>query len=750
MSLARTLIILPTVQLALLAIFVLYAVVAGTSSIQGPEVALAKLRGRRPRSVLLQGVLQPIVVLVLATPVAAFLAWLTVVLVRGHLLGRPVDVTFPTSAVEVAALAAAGGILATIVAARKIVVSPVAALLRRGGDSSGSSLGLALADAAAVTLALAGLVQLIAGGVLDSGHADPLSALAPTLIAVAAAVIVLRLLPYLGRAAVTSTRDSRRLAAFLAVRQIVRRPAGARVLLLVAVSIALATFAVTNWSVARSNREARALNQAGASTVLEVTPAAGIHDLRAAVDQADPSGQSMAAAVVRGPATSMLAVDTKRFADVAAWSSDYSPLSLHDTLAALTPTRPPAVSFTGDDLRFTVTMTRSPPRPVTLSVGVTGVDHFKHNYDVAVVHHGTGTYTQDVRPSCATTCRITSFALTPKQDLLADATHGSNVPRVVATVAAAAGHGPLWQPVTGFSEPRRWRDDGQAIANVRAGSGSLRLELEQSSPGGPWATILAEDVPAHLPAILASGTFGAYPGDSVHDVSVEGLDTGTQPIDGVAESVTLPELDRFGVMVDLGLAQQAMAAGPGFQTDYQIWLSPSAPKDLAARLARLGITVTKTIKSATYRAALDHTGPAFADGLFLVAAVAATLLAIGATVLGGVIAARRRAYELAALEAVGVAPRTLRRATAIEQGILLAAGLFVGLAAGIGGSMLALPTTPFFVDETIGPPTQHDLPIGLLAALVAGLAAVFLLTCFGVARLVLRQATAGRLREAQQ
>ncbi len=70
MSLSRTLIVLPTVQLVLLAIFVLYAVVAGTTSIQGPEVALAKLRGRRPGSVLFQGIVQPILLILLAAPVA--------------------------------------------------------------------------------------------------------------------------------------------------------------------------------------------------------------------------------------------------------------------------------------------------------------------------------------------------------------------------------------------------------------------------------------------------------------------------------------------------------------------------------------------------------------------------------------------------------------------------------------------------------------------------------------------------------
>jgi ABC-type antimicrobial peptide transport system permease subunit len=204
------------------------------------------------------------------------------------------------------------------------------------------------------------------------------------------------------------------------------------------------------------------------------------------------------------------------------------------------------------------------------------------------------------------------------------------------------------------------------------------------------------------------------------------------------------------VLVDFGLAQQAMTQGAGTLTKYQVWLTAGAPADMKARLAEQGVIVTSVVRAASFRTELDHTGPAFAGGLFLVAAAAAALLAIGATVLAGLTTARRRAYELAALEAAGVPARTLRRATAIEQGLMLGIGLVVGVVAGVGGSALALPSTPFFVDDTIGPPSQHGLPLALLGMLVGALAVVFVLTSWVVARLVSRQAGAARLREAQQ
>jgi putative ABC transport system permease protein len=232
-------------------------------------------------------------------------------------------------------------------------------------------------------------------------------------------------------------------------------------------------------------------------------------------------------------------------------------------------------------------------------------------------------------------------------------------------------------------------------------------------------------------------------------VSSFGLDAQSVDLDGARTAVSLPLLDRTGVMTDFATMLRAARAGLGGSIQLEVFVSDAAPADLVARLARLGVTVTRTVHASTFLDQLDHTGPAFADGLFLVAAGAAVLLAIGATVLAGVTTSRRRAYELAALEAVGVRARTLRRSAALEQAILLAAGLVVGLAAGIVGALLALPSTPVFIDQTIGPPIDHGLPYGLLVILVVVLIVVFGSTSVVIARFVAHQASAGRLREAQ-
>ena len=750
-SLARTLVTVATAQLAFLAIVVLYVVVSSSSAARGPEVALAKLRGRRTLSVLFQGIVQPVVLVVLAAPVGALLAWVIVRLTASPLLGQSVSVVFPSSAFAIAAGTAGGAILAAVAAARRIVVAPVGALLRRGADAPGSKAGLAIADAAAVTLAIAALVELKAGGLLDRGTSNPLSTLSPALLAIAASIVVLRLLPFAGRALIRATRDSSRVATFLAVRQIVRRPAAARSLVLVALALAIGTFAVTNWSVARSNRQARALSDAGASTVLLVRPGAQVTDLRTAVDRADPGGHSMAVAYSEADQLPpLLAVDTHRFAGVGAWVAGNTSAGLTGVLHTLAGHRPAPVVAHGSALRLAVDLTSSTRYAVRLAVGFTGDNHQISLRKVGPIHAGAGIYDLTLPRSCAAGCPVAELSLTadtPDDPYSPDLREHS----IDATVGAQIYSAGSWHAVPSLGEAARWRSDGQGYSRIRsAAGGALSVLLRQGGGAAGWASLVSAATPTTVPAVVAPGTADQYVGNQIHDATSVGLDGNSLSIDGVYRSDTLPRVGQVGAMVDFGTALTEMKSYAAATTQYEVWLSPSAPADMTARLAAQHVRVTGTIRAARSRASLEHSGPAFADSLFLIAALAAVVLALGASVVGGVISARRRSYELAALEAVGVAPRVLRRASTAEQGLVLGLGLVVGLAAGLVGSRLSLPSTPMFVNESVGPPRVYDLPWGLLSVLVAAVVVVFVLVSVLIARLIERQATPGQLRGAQQ
>lgn len=749
MARSRTLVVLATAQLVLLAIAVLYAVVGGTAAATGNEVALAKLRGRRTRTVLAQGLGQPVLLVLLAAPVAALLAWLVVRTVAGHLVGSSAAVTFPASALAVVLVVTAASLVAAAVAARRIFQSPIGHLLRRGTDASASRVGLLLADAGTLALAAAAVLEIASTGTVDAQRTtNPLSAVAAIMLGAAIGVLVVRALPVIGRAAVRATRDSAKLTSFLAVRQIVRRPAGARVIVLVGIALALATFSVIGWSVAATNRDIRANAQAGAHQVLYVQPRTRTTDLLAAADAADPSGHSMAAAIVRvANGTPLLAVDTTRFDGVAAWSPRNSPVAVSTLLTSLRSATGPSIAVPGPVLRLTIDAKALPAHAVVTARAVlTGADHIGTGFDFGRVHPGTQTLTKTVSPLCTAPCRVTELALEAKPS-----GRGNLDPhaRIEATVSASASSGSgAGRALPGFGEPARWQSDGSGLARLTADeNGGLSVALRPDGSGS-WPTLASRDTPASIPAVVGSGTATTYGGTSIHDVSSFGLDSAPVSLNGFATAVSLPVLDRTGVLIDLHTAVLAMRSGLTNQTQYAVFASAAAPRDLATRLRAHGLTVTRTVLASGYRHRLDHTGPALADGLFLLAAGAAGLLAIGATVLGGVVTARRRAYENAALEAAGIDRRTLRRATAAEQAVLLLCGLAVGVVGGLIGARLALPSMPIFVSQSIGPPIIRDVPYGLLAALVIVAAVVFVITASVIAGVVSRQADATRLREA--
>jgi putative ABC transport system permease protein len=746
-SIAGTLVTVATAQLALLAMFLLYAVVTNTTAAQGPEVALAKLRGRPAASVLLQSIAQPVVLVLAAAPIAALLAWVLVRLFAARLLRHPVDVVFPPAAYGVAALAVVGAVLAAVVAARRIVVTPVGALMRVGAAVAGSPVGLLVADAAAVTIAVAGLIELKAGGVLNSGKPNPLSVLAPTLLAVAAAVLVLRGLPFLARRLAKLTRDSSRLATFLAVRQLLRRPAEARAVLLVAVAVSIAAFAVSAWADSGHNRSLRALNSAGAYTVLSVRPGAGVTDLRTAVDRADPGGHSMAAAYTDvGHLPPLIAVDTARFASVGAWVPGNSSASLTSVLHRLAPRVTP-VTVTGTRLRLRVDLTKHPKQPVHLAVSFTEPNHRQAVRTVAPIVPGTASYDISLPTACAGGCRVAALNLTANTPGSVNSASLQVSDIGVLIGASVSSHGG-WRPVTAFGDHARWRAAEGPVELSTVGA-SLSLNLRQIAGWG-WPSVVSAATQTTIPGVVASAQAAAEEGDQIHSVEAVGFDRQSLFVNGVIQAVTLPEVDRGGVMVDFGAALAAMNRPAAGTTQYQVWLSPDAPSNMVARLARQHVYVQRTVHSAAYRSALDDSGPAFADSLFLLSALAAAVLAIAATALGQVLSVRRRGYELAALEAVGVPARTLRRATAAEQGGVFGIGLIVGLIAGLVGAWLALPSTPVFVDTSTGPPLVLGLPWALLAGLTLGMVVVFVAVSVAIARVVERAASPSQLRGAQQ
>lgn len=245
-------------QLLVLGYLVLYLIVATASDARGPELALARLRGGRARTALTFGLLEPLALLVLAAPLglAAAVVFVEVVAHRILLAGTPVSL--PPAALLAGLGAVLGGVIAAGLAGRRALTRSVVEQLRRApGDRAGGGRAVAV-DTVVIVLAIAGLLELRLSGGVSNGKVDNLALLAPGLLALAAALLGVRLLPLVGRLAVSRTRSGRDVGTFLALRQVIRRPSGLRVVVLLGTALGLATFAVAVSTTSAGNRQARA------------------------------------------------------------------------------------------------------------------------------------------------------------------------------------------------------------------------------------------------------------------------------------------------------------------------------------------------------------------------------------------------------------------------------------------------------------------------------------------------------------
>jgi predicted lysophospholipase L1 biosynthesis ABC-type transport system permease subunit len=247
--------------------------------------------------------------------------------------------------------------------------------------------------------------------------------------------------------------------------------------------------------------------------------------------------------------------------------------------------------------------------------------------------------------------------------------------------------------------------------------------------GGPTSFGPA-DVPTSLPAVVtgSGSTLGV------------GLDGSTITLHPIATVAAVPGAGSGAALVDLTLAQR-LQSGPQLGTSYEVWLAPGASERIVGRLGAEGIKLVGVQTAAARDASLAGTGISLAYSFFLLAALAAGLLAVGATIFALVAAARRRVSELAALQAVGIRRSSLRRSLMAEQGMVVGCGVVLGLAAGVAAAVVALPSVPEFVSSSVGPPLDYGLPFGILGLEVVALGLLMAATVGLTARAVLGQAS---------
>ncbi len=672
-----------TLQLAAVAWFVLFLVVATTTEERSAEVALAKLRGLSLRRTAVLALAEPIVLLLVAAPVGLAVAWLVVGRVVDGVLEPGTSVTLDRTVWLALAAAVVGGLVAAALATARLLTAPVLDQLRRTSGGPAARLRAVAVDAVAVALAAEGVY------LLRTGVSGAVALATPALLALAGGLVAVRLLPLVARVAVARTRGRPGAALFLAARNLARRPAGSRVSVLLGVAVALAVFGVQEWRIAEEARYDLARTQVPAAQVVhvEAVPPWALAEVVGAVD---PEGTWAMAAVDFG---GTLAVDSPRFAAVSAWD----PAWVGATPSGLARALRPPVDSPPVTVRGTISVTVADALPAGTSQTALGArllapDGTDRVVTFGALSPGTHTYRTPL-PGCGDGCRL--LRLTLDVDPFGDAPPTGSV--TVTQMSDADG------PVdAGLSSPGRWRLARTATLIVNP-SGALPQDVSTTAAGlvltvrdgtGPAAE--PADHPADPPALFGDrATYSPFDTESVAPTfRIAGLDSTQLVVAEAGARGPLPVVGRPGVLVDLRNAVDSAAERRWAEADTQVWLSATAPPDAVRRLGAAGLSIGTVESLADRQALLNRDGTSLALVLYLVAAVAALLAGGGALLASTYLGGRRRAYELAAARLLGARRSSLVAAGRVEQLVLVLLGVVVGAATGAAATWLVLDALP--------------------------------------------------------
>ncbi|GAA4592858.1 hypothetical protein GCM10023194_55720 [Planotetraspora phitsanulokensis] len=716
---------LVTLQLVALGWLLLFLTVRDLVAARAPEIALARLRGLSTLRIWAFGLSEPALLLLAALPLGLAASFAVVERMSERLLRNDLEVAVDGFTVLCGVAAVFGGLLATALAARQTVTQPVVEQWRRTPRSHRRAW---VVDGVVLAITAVGLAELVAGDAITDTTGQRASALiAPGLLAVALAMIARRILPLACRALFQLTRTHGNIGAFLAMRQISRGSATASTVVVLSAGLGLAVFAVAAWSVTSRNYQEVARVHNGAETVFVVprTDAATLRKISASVPGTAP------VIVTPGPPAT-LATDPVAFASVALWRPSYGndqPLSR--LVAKLSPpTAAPRVMFSGDRIRAHIS---TPPLPkgwnavLYADFRVFGETR-PASIPMARLLAGTTVYEWGLPRGCLTApCELRGL----RMEVMGDSgTDFEDRPSggALLTKLEMRGDG-RWSTVdAGLDDPNRW------TSTSSTSDGGLPLSFDPN-----FSATRPDTFPDPMPG-LSSGTAAGQKLPGLDDIYFSGYKS-------VATTWALPGLNAPGVVVDLEMADR-VAYGYSSRTEFQIWAAPGRGEEVRDALRGDGVPILATRTLDDLVSAYTSQGPGLALLLLIISAGVAALLALGRAVLALHAAARRRTYEMAALEAAGARVRPLRTALLLEQTITLSWGALTGILAGLVAAWAALPRVPEFAETPVTPPLDYSLvPVPVIAVACAVLA-LSMIAAAVTSELLLRGVRVDQLREA--
>ena len=723
-------------SLILVALVLLSRLLAAAMTLRRGELALASLRGYGRRQLWFLGMLEPLLILALATPLGVALGYISArVLARRWLVPH-----LPVPFILASALAVVGVVLVTAVVAAVVVRDAVNEPLSSqiAGVRRPTKAGRAVVVLRLALVALAAAALVTAASRTHPEKPDATDLALPILMAVASGLLVGLLVLAVAGLWVRWSARRRALSSYVASRTVRRRREGTMVILPLTAALTVAVFAVGVSLAASSWRASAAATQVGAplsfETKLSLARAVGLtHEL-------DPSGQWLMAAgqdipnadeVVSIPEPRIV-VDSTRLARVASWPNGWTPgRTAADIAEQIGPRRPP-VLFHGTSLSMTVDNQVDATFPeLGVSLKVLDDDGTLRQISVGSFARGRSTQTRKVN-GCATRCQIETISFGGPAALV-EAMHGR------ATIESFTVDG---KPVPGVLDTP-WRPQASQI-NTRTAVTKVALEQGHQvmtfRANGPesYAGISPTDFPAAIPVL-----FGRLATEKPE------LPTGASGLFRVtaagAPAESLPFRGPSGTMIDFSAFVRSASQSNSDASVY-IWARADTPPAVIRALNGSGLS-NPTTEVAT-KHLLDQDAFALALRLYVVVTVLVILLALAglAANLAVQLPARRR--DAASLRVVGVKRRSVMIGVVLEFVVVLGAAAVAGVAAGgVAQYVVVRSVTLGFVDSSFVPRVVPSFDLGSAVALSAVVLVVLVVAASAFAFLTVRGARASSLRE---
>ena len=692
---ARVTVPLLMVQLGLLAVIVLWLVLAAATEQRRPEVAVARLRGRGVGGArrLLLGELGTLVLagVPLGVLVALGLSWLA-----RHVF-LPLTPPFELGSGFVVAVVAVVIVLAlvTVASVQQMAREPLSALLRRV-PARRTTWAVGALDAMLVAGCATAVVAFATGGLRG-----PLALAAPALLALLVGLLLAHLLVPVTTAAGRRLLTRGRVTAGVSALHLARRPATRRVVTIVTVATGLLVFSADALAVGSRNREYAAEQQVGAPLVATIN-GSDVAGVQAALRGVDPHGRSATPVVTLNPpgqsGTTTQAVIPSQFAHIAL---------LPGRSAASIPwgrLRPPAVRplrLVGRWVSLSLashvfrTGTRGGRSSLQLTLRLVGADHEEQLRVVAGLPYGQRPrHRVKIGIPCAAGCGLAGLRL--DTDPLQPANGTFELSRLITSSGQHLRIGP-----TG-----RWLGTGpQAVGSVApsatagsAGSGrssGSTLRATFTATGAGPVLMNHASIPRRLPALIAGPL---PPGSSGHRFAGLDLDGVNRPMVRVGTVPAAPGAPARTAVVNLHVLQRG-GATPDPTASLQVWLARDDPT-LLARVTRSlhahGLSVSTTSSVAATRRSLDRSAAAWSLQLALLVGLTGSLLAALVLVVVAATTWRLRSRDFAALRMSGLSRAQITLVAVGEQVPVVALAVLVGAICGLAGAHFAMPTVPLF------------------------------------------------------